>query len=357
MITVTQRTPSKITLVIFWLCGFLFWVSSARAADAGPARARIVRATDPRAVRLLTADANRVRPLFNAALLKHTGAPRVASAWKKIVLPSDRVGIKIYTGSGPVMATRLSLVETVIDGLEQAGVSRSRIVVFDRYAPQMEAAGYTPGKRSDGVTITATVPMAGYDPKVLVDCGIPGKLIWSDLKFNEEAPEIDEQLSTESHFSRILTQRVDKVINIPVLITDPDLGLYGCQLNASLAMVDNNRRFRRDNAIRDDAITQLFAAPIIKKKCVLHILDALIAQYAGGPEFDAAFSAPLQTLFVGNDAVAIDTLAARWINNQRPRFEIAPLKTQISYLPAASSAGLGVSDLERMDILDVRMDH
>jgi len=334
----------------------LAWIPSLRAAEIAPERVQVVRSTDSRAVRLLKTDARRVRRLFNTALLKYTAAPDVASAWRKIVLPTDRVGIKIYTGSGPVMTTRPALLETIIDGLELAGVARARIVVFDRYVSQMETAGYTPGPRNDGVTFVATVPTIGHDPRIFLDCGIPGKLIWGDFEFRKDAPETEEQISTQSHFSRILTQQTDKIINVPVLITDPDFGLHGCQINASLSMVDNDRRFRRLGATRDDSLVKLFSTPILRKKCVFHVLDALIAQYAGGPEFDAAFSSPLQILFLGRDALAIDALAARWINEQRPRFEIAPLKEQISWIQAAAAAELGVGDIQRVDVLDVQMD-
>ena len=54
--------------------------------------------------------------------------------------------------------------------------------------------------------------------------------------------------------------------------------------------------------------------------------------------------------------MAIDTLAVRWVNEQRPRIRIAPIKDEVSYLEAASEAGLGVSDPGQIQVQDVKID-
>lgn len=327
------------------------------ATNAPPSRVRVIKATDLQAMRLLEPEPRRIQKLFHAALLRYSGASDAAFAWKKVLTPADRVGIKIQTSPGPIMSTRLALVDAVISSLEKAGVRRDRIVVFDRYAPQMELAGYSIGRRSDGVILDASVPDRGYDMDHFVDLPIPGQLIWGDLEFRKDRPEKEEQISTKSYFSKILTEKVDKVINIAVPMADPQVGLYGCQLSASLSLVDNYRRFYRPSILREDSLTELFSNPLIQKKCVLHILDALIVQYAGGPSFDPSYCWPLQTIYLSRDAVALDSLALQQINQQRPRLEIAPLKEQVTYIQAAAKAGLGIEDISQIDIVEVRGDH
>jgi len=322
-----------------------------------PPRARVVRATDPQAVLLLAPHPQRVHKLLETAILKYANASDLATAWKRIVLPADRIGIKIHTEPGPVMATRQIVVEAVIDGLEMAGLKRTQIIIFDRYASQMESAGYPVGQRADGVTITATVPTVGYDPNAPLDIPIPGKLIWGDLEFKNGISEEEDQLSTKSHLTRVLTQEIDKMINIAVPVTDLHLGIYGCRLNASLSLIDNFRRLQRQSFTREDSLLQLFSNNIVQKKCVLHILDGLVAQYAAGPGFDPNYCWPLQTIYVSHDPIAIDALALQQINEHRVKAEIAPLKNEASYISAAANAGLGVADLSRIDVLDARIDH
>jgi uncharacterized protein (DUF362 family) len=350
-----RRMPAWAVLLLCGAAGVLAEDASPPPAPP-PATARVVRATDPQKMRFFTPDARRVGQLLTAGMLKLTGTADGASAWRKIVAPTDRVGIRIQTANGAVMETRPAVVEAVIDGLVSAGVPRKQIIVFDRYGPQMEDVGYTLGQRADGVTMTATIPLVGYDPDVFVDCGLPGKLIWGDYEFKGSGLEADDQLSTKSYFSRIVTQQVDKIINIPVLTTDPHYGLSGCLLGSALTIVDNDRRFNRGGLIRDDALARLFSTPVVQKKYVLHILDALIAQYVGGPEFDPTVCQTLQTLFISRDPVAIDALALRWINEQRPKIKVAPIGDESSYIEAAATAGLGVNAIDRIKVQDVTVD-
>ncbi len=326
----------------------------ATSPTPAPAHARVVRATDPQAVKLQTPDVNRVRKMFNAALMEYAGIKDVGGAWKKIILPANFVGIKIYTPPGHVMSSRSAVVETIIDGLELAGIPRSHVILFDRYAPKMEAAGYPPGQRADGVTILPSVPNAGYDPKPEISVPIPGKLIWGDLEFDPNHTDEDNQISNKSHFTRVLTQQVDKVINVAVPTTDPALGLYGCQLNASLSLIDNFRRLQRPSYTREDSLTELFSNPLIQKKFALHVLDSLIAQYAGGPGFDPNYCWNPGTIYLSRDAVALDALALQQINLQRPRAELEPIKDQSAYIQAAADANLGIADPSKIDIVDVK---
>lgn len=351
----SKLSPKLFIFVIFIFCVIL-------KAETSPSHSIVVRATDRFVLELLTPKPERVRKLFNAALLRYTATDHVAAAWKKIIKPHERIGIKIQTEPGAFMSTRSAVVETIIEGLELAGVSSHHIIIFDRYGPQMELAGYKPGERTDGVHIQATVPNSGYDPKVNIDSPIPGKLIWGDFEFKgentEEKSQEEGQLSTKSYFSRILTEQIDKVINVGVVVTDPNLGLYGCQLNASLSMVDNFRRFQKASFSREDSISQIFGHPMIQKKCVLHVLDALLIQYAGGPTFDPHYCWPLSSIYLSRDPVALDSLALQHINEQRPKKSLPLFKEEeIAYLRMAEELGLGVADLSRIDLQEIRIDH
>jgi uncharacterized protein (DUF362 family) len=313
----------------------------------------VVRARDDRTVDLFRVDAARAARLVDAAVMRLAGEKEVGAAWRRFVSPGDRVGLKIYTSPGPVMSTRREVVNAVIDGLRAAGVPPSRVVVFDRYESHMEEAGYRIGRREDGVLFAATLPERGYDPEVSVDLVPPGKLIWGDCEFRKESAADMDQVSTLSHFSLILTKDVDRLINIPTLMSDANLGLRGCQLGASLDLVDNFRRLRRASGVREDSLTDLLGSDLLRKKCVLHLLDALIGQFAGGPAFDPSVCWPHQAIYAGKDPVAIDSLALRELNLRRPAARVEPAEVKVPYLDAAAAAGLGVVDPKRMSVLEV----
>jgi hypothetical protein len=312
----------------------------------------VVRATDPLVVQQLTPDPIRTRNLFDKALQKFTNTQNTSSAWLKLISPSDVVGIKIYTLSGPLLTSHLDLIEEIINGLSAAGVPKSHIIIFDEYSTSMTEAGYPPEIRKDGVIIEATVPKVGYDPEVQVDEPMTGKLIWGDLEFNDKIPEKEDQLSTKSHFSKILTQKIDKLINVAIPTTHSQLGFWGCELNVTLSMVDNYRRFQRPSFSRDDSITELFQNSVLQKKLVLNILDALVLQYAGGPECDPNFCWPGQTIYLSKDAVALDTLVLKEIDKHRPKADLEPLK-EIPYTKSAAEAGAGVANPLEMNIQEV----
>ena len=326
-------------------------------AEPPPPRARVVRATDAGAIRLFTPDPERVRALVDGALLQFTKTRDIGAAWKQLIRPTDRVGIKINSQPGVVISTHACVVDAVVEGLALAGVPRKQILIFDRYEHNLKAAGYPLGTRHDEVSVLATTPGEGYDPNPSFDFPVLGMLIWGDLDFNKDGRRAllgddlhgdDNQTSTLSHFSRIITRRVDKIINIGVPLQDPAVGVMGCEWNVTFSLIDNFRRLQRPGFARDDSITKLFASPIIQKKCVIHILDALLVQYAGEQNFDPNFCWAVRSVYVSNDAIALDALALKLINQRRSMEKLEPIHED-GCLENAAQAGLGVNELSRID--------
>jgi hypothetical protein len=348
---IRNHSSAKISLAIL-----LVILTFAKAVDQPMGSSRVVKAADQHSVKFLVPDPPHVRQLFNQALLHFFDTKDVSSAWKKVIAPTDRVGIKIHTDSGPMMCHR-ALVNAVTESLIEAGVHRDKIIIFDRYTHQMENAGFSYQEDKNEILMTATVPTEGYDSKEFVDLPVPGKLIWGDHEFKRNIPKTDEQLGTKSYFSKILTQRIDKMINIGIPMSDPKLGLYGCQLSSSLSLVDNFRRLERPGVTRDDSLTEIFSNQVLQKKCVLQILDALVIQFAGGPGFEPQYCFPLQTLYLSKDAVALDSLVMEEINRLRSKRAVSNTQETATYNQAASEANLGVSDPKKMDLIEIHLDH
>jgi hypothetical protein len=203
-------------------------------------------------------------------------------------------------------------------------------------------------------------PKTGYDLQSQDSAPLLGRLIWGDTKFGDRSgPRFadlfssGQQLSSQSYLAKVLTTRVNKVINVPSLADSYLTGINGGIVNMTLPNIDNWRRFAKSAAAGDSYIAEIYADPMIRNKVVLTFLDALILQYAGGPFPDPNFSIENFAIFASRDPVAIDATAARLIEEARKANKMPSIKPMIAYLEAASQLGLGVSAEWRIQMVRV----
>lgn len=290
--------------------------------------------------------------MVNRLLLAVTRQPDVASAWRSLVLPNDKIGIKISAAGGELFTTHRAIVEAIVDGLVAAGHPRSSIVVWDRELNGIAAAGYRPG--AEGFRLLSIDPLRGFDNKSAFSAPLMGRLVWGDLEYKAEngAPLLSDKsnLSDVSHFSHILTSEVTKVINVPVMSSHSTSGLAGCLFNMTLPNIDNWRRFSDPDAYSDNSIAEIYSQPTIAKKVVLNIMDGLVAEYAGGPEAEPNFAVHYATLLASRDPVAVDSVALRQIEIWRDNAHVPPIGKKASYLQSASQLLLGNSDPRWIDV-------
>ncbi len=171
--------------------------ASARRANnpppQAPARSEVFAIRDPFAISAYTPDERRVRAMVNQLILSVTDRESVAAGWSTLVKPQDVVGIKIAATGGPSGATHRAVVEAIVDGLRQAGVPAANIIVWDRDAEELQAAGYLDreGRSTLPCVVTGIAPRA-YDPKDIYTAPVLGRLIWGDLLFTGQLVPADE---------------------------------------------------------------------------------------------------------------------------------------------------------------------
>ena len=90
-----------------------------------------------------------------------------------------------------------------------------------------------------------------------------------------------------------------------------------CIYNMTVPNVDNWRRFVNEPQCGDPFLCELYSDPHVGPKVVLNIMDGLIAQFGGGPDWQPDYSWIHATLYVGKDPVAIDSTALRLIEERR----------------------------------------
>jgi uncharacterized protein (DUF362 family) len=286
-----------------------------------------------------------------------TGQASVAGAWRSLVSPNDKVGIKVSTAGAPYCVSHRGVVEAIVSGLESAGVQRKQIIVWDRELENLRAAGYD-GR--SGFNVRAIDPPRGYDREATFTAPVLGKLIWGDLLFREKVQRTDgkrasesDQLSSTSHFATILTRNVTKIINVPVLTEESGCGIAGALYNMTVPNVDNWRRFLQLDASNTESIASLYADEHVAPKVVLHVVDALVAQYAGGPGFQPNYSIHHGTLYASKDPVALDAIGLRKLEEWRKPAKLAPIGNHADWLKSAEQLGLGNFAAERIVLLPV----
>jgi hypothetical protein len=290
-----------------------------------------------------------VTRMVDALVIAVTGAANPTDAWRTLVRPDDRVGIKISAAGGPFFSSHPPLVNAIANGLAMAGVARKNILVWDRSDPAV--AGFAGGNYE----VRRIEPALGYDPKQIFSAPLMGKLIWGDLAFVGKkeplATETPEQISSESHAARLLGA-VTRIINVPVMSAHEGCGIAGALYNLTIPNLDNWRRFT--TAQGAEYLPEIYADPRIRPKVALHIMDGLIAQYAGGPEFQPNYAFHHGTIYASRDPVALDANAMREIEVWRAQAQLPALGKRAGYLDVAAGAGLGNASGEAIELKPAR---
>jgi hypothetical protein len=324
-----------------------FFSCALAVAQTIPAQSIVYASHNPAAIHEYQTNASVVRGMVNRLVLAVTGQPDLARAWGSLVSPNDKIGIKISGAGGELFTTHRDVVNAIVDGLVAAGHDRAGIIVWDRTLGGIKEAGYRPEK--EGYQIKSIAPRDGYDPKAIFTAPLGGKLIWGDLEFRSDRGQIpllsDQEISSDdSHFARILSSEVTKVINVPVMSDSGSCGIAGCLYNMTIPNIDNWRRFTQSR-FGHAAIAEIYRTPMVGPKVVLNIMDGLVAQYAGGPQSQPNFAIHHATLLASKDPVAIDALTVRQIEEWRARARLNPIAPLAQHVQAAGQLRIGNAEV------------
>jgi len=328
----------------------------AQAQQPAPTPSIVYEVHNPDAIKDYEANPRVVREMVNRLVLAVTGQSDVGKAWASLVSPNDRVGIKICAAGGELFTTHHAVVNAIVDGLATAGHSRSGIIVWDRSLGGIKEAGYR--LATDGYQVKAVAPHDGYDAKAVVSAPVAGKLVWGDFEYVGDLGKMplfadDDATSNVSHFSKIISTEVDKVINVPVMSVSETNGIAGCIYNMTIPNIDNWRRFAQGSPFGAESLAEIYASPLIAKKVVLNLMDGLLAQYAGGPQPQPNYAVHHATLYASRDPVALDTIALKRLEEWRKRGNLRPVGRVAAYIDFAGQVGLGNSANNRIEIKNI----
>jgi uncharacterized protein (DUF362 family) len=257
------------------------------------------------------------------------------------------------------------VLRSVIAGLNSAGVTNSNIIVFNRYEEEARVAGidkWLPeGVHFDAASKRYTetqLDMEGYDERHYMEMAL--------IKPQDSPTDMHVR---RSYVAKIVTQHVNKVINLPVLKHHQSAGVTITLKNMSHGCVNNVNRshLTPTNNACGIFIPSVVSLPVFREKFVLHIVDAVKASYHGGPSGKPRFIWEPKTMFFGTDPVALDKTGLKVIDAKRAEVGMASialskpdneshyLNAQVEHIEIAGMLQLGMFDDAKINVKRINM--
>ena len=356
---------------------YLLFLASSLLAEDSSAKSRVAYLENPNLLNNYDPKPDAVKEAVDKLLTTLTGKDKPADAWKDLgISDDDTVAVKIAALGDARTSTSQEVVNAVTDSLIDAGVKPENIIVWDRVEREMTRSGFpvaTPrGKVQTRAVIaaaTSDTPGLGWDAETSPYFNpTMGELIYGDLKFQPSlldgmpasAPSGGSADRTPywSYYTKLVTRKDVKVVNLGTMTSDSNLGIYGCCASLALGSVDNNRRLQKPNSDQDTSIGEILISDPLKPKTVLHISDGLVIKFAGNRSFDANFAATPGILLASKDPVALDSMAVDRFEQLRlnpgPGVPPIPKIGSVPHLAGAALVGAGNADPKKIEIVNVK---
>ncbi|HVV70177.1 MAG TPA: DUF362 domain-containing protein, partial [Verrucomicrobiae bacterium] len=307
--------------------------------------ARVVTVCNPAATDAFRPRPQIVRSMVECGLTNLTGKADLRQAWRSLVTTQDVIGLKVFSVPGPNSGTRPAVVAAVIEGLLEAGIPRTNIIIWDKQSTDLRLAGFFDLAEKYGVRAAGSA-QAGYDEKAFYETALLGNLLWGDYEFGKKGPGVGRK----SFVSKLVSQQITKIINITPLLNHNLAGVSGNLYTLAVGSVDNLARFESEASRLATAIPEIYALPALSDHVVLNIVDALICQYEGEDRGLLHYSTMLNELRFSRDPVALDVLSLQELERQRQAANAPVAKSNHELYSNAALLELGVNDPKRIQV-------
>jgi hypothetical protein len=323
---------------------------------------RVVRVNNDRCIVDNAMNAGEIDAMVKEGIVKLTGETDIAKAWRMFVQPDEVIGLKVNPIGGTLLSTSHEIVAAVIGQLIGAGIPQKNIVIWDRREFELHEAGFTAAKYP-GITITGTERKDAAGSYYDAEGRLYGEAMidkqwsyWADVEEKYDADTIPYMINEGKHsyFSRICTQQVDKIINIPIM-KNAGASVTLCLKNLAFGSISNTGRLHK--TLWADTCAEVCAFPPLRDKVVLNIIDGVRGCYNGGPGANPQFITNYKTVLMGTDPVAVDRIGYDIILQKRIAEKIQKedsLKGKL-FLELAEKLQLGVADPARITLHTVTL--
>ena len=284
---------------------------------------------------------------------KASGKPIAPGAKKK-------VGLKIYSDSGPGMATPTALVKAVITSLERRGYQHANIFLVGLNSLRLRMTGYLPS------LVNGDSPFKGnpvfvlesnryYDPVWFYDSPLPQRFdpIFAAHQTEGVPNSSTKEEDRKSFLATPLFLDTDFWINLPVYTDHQVLGVNGALVNATLWNASNTARFFRSPTTAPAAVAEMSAIPELRQTWLFTIASLEHYQFIGGPFFNSLYTRSEPLVWLSTDPVMLDSLMRARINDARRREGFEPMSEEIRTLEFAETLGVGSTQIRGAKLIDV----
>jgi len=294
------------------------------------------------------------------SMLELTGEKKLKKAWRKFVSPGERIGLKINPVAGKMLSTSHEVVRSVIRQLEESGIDRSQITIWDRREFELTDAGFT-AENYPGIHITGTEQMDkdglyyGKDGKLYGEHMIDKEwFYWADVEGEYDEYTIPYMVNggKYSYFTRIITKDLDKIINIPIL-KNAGATVTLALKNLAFGSVSNTGRLHAQ--LWNETCAEVCAFAPLRDKVVLNIVDGLKGCFNGGPGANPQFFCNYHTILASTDPVAIDRIGYDIVLAKRivEGLQKEGTPRALDFMLQAQKLELGVADREKIDMREI----
>lgn len=301
-----------------------------------------------------------VYDMIARSMLELTGEKKLKKAWRSFVLPGERIGLKVNPVAGKSLSTSHEVVRSVIAQLEESGISRSQLTIWDRREFEMTEAGFTE-ENYPGIRIVGTEQMDkdglfyGKDGLLYGEHMIDRDwYYWADVEGEYDEYTIPYMINEGkySYFTRIVTQDLDKIINLPIL-KNAGVTVTLALKNMAFGSVSNTGRLHAQ--LWNETCAQVCAFAPIRDKVVLNIADGIKGCFNGGPGANPQFFCDYNTIITGSDPVAVDRIGYEIVLAKRiaEGLQKEGVPTALAFMQQAEELGLGVADREAIELREV----
>ena len=321
---------------------------------------RVAKSVDPASVIDGVPQEDVAYEMIKRSMLALTGEKSLKKAWRKFVSPKDVIGLKVNPVAGKLLTTSHAVTKSVVKQLEEAGIPRNNIVIWDRRLMQLHETDYTE-ENYKGIKVTGTECMdenGGYynaEGKLYGEENVDkDQFFYVDIEGEYDSYTMPFMVNggKNSYFTKICTKEVTKIINLPIL-KNAGATTTLCLKNLAFGAISNTGRLH--GSMWHKTCAYACAFPPLRDKVVLNIVDGLIGCFDKGPSAVPQFICDYNTILIGSDPVAVDRVGHDIIIKKRMEEGIQKEDRASSYqfITIAEELKLGVGDIDKIKLVEV----
>jgi len=334
----TQQTPntefSRRDILKGLAAGLAATFVPGALAQAGSDKVRIIRVESSRLWKDNRRDPEVIAEMIDRGLASLTGKATGGEAWKSILGPNRRIGLKINLLGRPRIYTAPEIAGEVTTGLVRAGIQGSDIIVWDRPESHFRQTVYKLGRGPHGESVEAggSYAFAYKDSRTYVETSAIGELP-VDL---------------------IPLTRTDATISLPVIKNHGLSGVTGALKNIAFGCYHTTPQAHDNNC--DPFIAEACEHFRRVNPVPLIILDATEGCFDGGPVPDRPSQIWRENaLYFATDPVALDRLAGTVIAGKRKAAGLPDVTPMTRHIDTAAAKKLGEADPGRIEEIVIRV--